>query len=273
MSTCDPRPLDALVALVTGAAGGGIGEHAAMLLADSGATVLVNGRDAERVRAVVAEITARGGKAHALVADVSRADAVAAMCAQALQIQGHVDIVVHNAAGGAPNAPVEALDPADWRADMATILDAAFELCRHLVPGMRASGFGRIVFVSSSAARRGSFGRAASYAAAKAGLHGLARQLALELGPDGIAVNVVAPSQIDTPRVRRNGRRNDESLTAYARTVPLRRVGRPDEVARLIVHLSDPRAGYLTGAVIPIDGGSALAGSATATLAREPELS
>lgn len=262
----DEPPLEGLVALVTGSSGGGIGECTAWLLASLGAAVLIHGRSETRTVAVATKMCSAGYVAKPVVGDLSDQGDLVRVCDEALQWRGAVPILVHNAAGGVAPTAIDLLSLSEWRSDISTILEAAYGLCHRLVPAMRRSRLGRIVFVSSSAARRGTLGRASSYAAAKAGLHGLASQLALELGSEGITVNAVAPSQIDTPRIRAGGRRTDSSLEAFGRSLPVGRVGRADEVARVIALLCDPRIGYLTGTVIDVDGGASLASRLNATL-------
>ncbi|MFD0278264.1 SDR family NAD(P)-dependent oxidoreductase [Kitasatospora sp. NPDC127111] len=248
-------------ALVTGAGGGGVGTAVAHRLARTH-HVLLNGapRHLPALEELAAAIRAAGGSAEPLVADVTDRDGLRAALAGR-----PVDAFVHNAAPSLPHRPVHLLSPADWRGDVEPVLGGALNGVGLVAPGMIERGTGRIVLVSSSAAFRGTFGRSASYAAAKAALHGLVAQLALELGPYGITANAVAPSQVATPRALRGGRRTPESLSRQAAAVPLRRVGEPDDVASLIAYLCGAPAGYLTGQVIRIDGGSSLASPTTMT--------
>ena len=265
----DPPKLryDDSVALVTGATGGGIGTMTARYLAAGGAAVGINGRDPDAVREVAESIRAEGGRALELPADVSSASEVSAAVEALVARYGTVDILVHSAAPDSANKPVEELDADDWELDIDTILGGAFHCVAAVAPHMKKSRRGRIVFVSSSAAVRGTWGRGVQYAAAKAGLHGLAKRLALELGEFQVTVNCVAPSQIDTPRIRKGGRRTTASLAQYARqSVPLGRVGTPIEVAGLVGFLASDVASYITGQVISIDGGASLAQKTTRTL-------
>lgn len=255
----------ARVALVTGAAGGGVGTCTARTLAQSGFAVAVHGRDATAVAQVVAGIERAGGQAAGFLADLSDPAAPGALVTQVRDRLGPITAFVHNAADGVAHCLLEDLTLEAWRRDQSVILEAAFLLSAQVLSDMRRAGAGRIVFVSSSAALRGSFGRAGCYAAAKAGLAGLATQIAVEYGPHGVTANVVAPSQIDTPRIRRNGRRSDAQLAARGASFPLRRVGRPEDVARTIDFLCSEAAGYMTGMILPIDGGSRLAGGETKT--------
>lgn len=253
------------VAIVTGAAGGGVGTCTAKALARAGFAVAVHGRSEASVATAVRSVESGGGRAKGFVADLSDPRAAAALVNEVRTRIGPVTALVHNAADGVPHCMLEDLTLDDWRRDQSVILEAAFLLSAQVLPDMRHAGGGRIVYVSSSAALRGSFGRAAGYAAAKAGLAGLANQIAVEYGPHGVTANVVAPSQIDTPRIRRNGRRSDAQLAARGANFPLRRVGRPEDVAETINFLCSDAAGYLTGTVLPIDGGSRLAGGETRT--------
>ncbi|MFF8413032.1 SDR family NAD(P)-dependent oxidoreductase [Streptomyces omiyaensis] len=266
MSSSDPAgpPADnrgPSFALVTGAGGGGIGRAVAHRLARTH-HVLLNGtpRRLAALERLAAEIRAAGGHAEPAVADVTDREGLRAALAGR-----PVDVLVHNAAPSLPHRPVHLLSPEEWRGDLEPILGGALNGVALVAPGMIERGTGRIVLVSSSAAFRGTFGRSASYAAAKAALHGLVAQLALELGPYGITANAVAPSQVATPRALRGGRRTPESLGRQAAAVPLRRVGEPDDVASLIAHLCGASAGYLTGQVIRVDGGSSLASPTTMT--------
>lgn len=175
-----------------------------------------------------------------------------------------IDTVVCNAAPSFRRCSIDEYPAAQWASELGTILTGSFNVIRATAGSMMREGFGRIVLVSSSAADRGTWGRGVGYAAAKAGLHGLARQLGLELGPHGVTVNCVAPSQIDTPRVRRGGRRTEASLAAYARdAVPVGRVGRPDDVVSAVRFLIDRGSSYITGQIVHVDGGSALASRRT----------
>lgn len=251
------------VAVVTGAGGGGIGTSTALALAAQGYAVCVHGRVLGRLEPITRSIVEQGGAAISLATDLADPTSADELILHVRERLGPVSALVHNAADGVPHRPLEDLTLAEWRRDQAVILEAAFILSARALIQMRRQCFGRIVFVSSSAALRGSFGRSACYAAAKAGLIGLAKQIAIEYGPFGVTANVVAPSQIDTPRIRKDARRTEAQLTARGTGIPLRRVGRAQDVAGAIGFLCSDAGSYLTGTVLPIDGGSQLAGAET----------
>jgi 3-oxoacyl-[acyl-carrier protein] reductase len=233
-------------ALVTGASRG-IGAAIARRLAASGNAVVVNYRSNDAAAAaVVAEIVAAGGRATACRFDVADADATEAAITDLLG-QGDIDIVVNNA-GITRDGPFPGLEREAWDAVLRTTLDGFYNVTRPLVMPMVRRRWGRIVNVSSVSGISGNRGQT-NYAAAKAGLVGATKSLAIELGKRGITVNAVAPGLIDTDML------TGLPLAEIVPTIPLRRLGKPAEVADLVAFLASDAAAYITGQVIAIDGG------------------
>jgi 3-oxoacyl-[acyl-carrier protein] reductase len=236
--------------LITGSSRG-IGRATALALAADGWTVAVHYRSrAEKAEAVAAEIRAIGGRAQTFCADVSDAAQAAALVKAVETALGPITGLVCNA--GVIRTQFTAMTAAeDWRAVLATNLDGAFYCTKAVIRGMMRQRSGRIVYVSSDAALLGDLMRAA-YSASKAGLLGLTKSVARELAPSGITVNAVAPGVIatdmtaDTPETRRA-----KQLAA----IPLARFGESAEVAAVIRFFLSPRAAYITGQVLSVDGG------------------
>jgi 3-oxoacyl-[acyl-carrier protein] reductase len=238
------------VAVVTGASRG-IGKAVAQHLARLGAGVVVNYKSqAEAAAAVVAEIVAHGGVAEAIEGDVSRAEAVDALFRQAVGRFGRCDILVNNAGIIRDNLLLR-LEAADFDAVLETNLKGAFLCARAALKPMLRQRFGRIVNMSSVVGLHGNPGQT-NYAAAKAGLIGLTRALAKEVGSRQITVNAVAPGFIETDITSHLG---DASRTALLERIPLGRLGTADDVAGLVGFLCSPAAAYITGQVIAVDGG------------------
>jgi NAD(P)-dependent dehydrogenase (short-subunit alcohol dehydrogenase family) len=258
------------VAIVTGAGGGGCGGAIAVALAKQGAAVVANGLEHHRDALEALDRDEPALTILPWIADVTRAEQVHRMVEAAESELGAPTIAVHNAAPSLPPVAIDALRPDHWRAELDVILDGAYNLASATVPCLRKRGGGRLIFISSNAAHRGARGRSASYSAAKAGLHGLAMHLALELGPANITCNVVVPSQVDTRRARRDGRRTESSMRRSAALVPLGRVGRPSDVAGVVAFLASAAAEYINGQLICVDGGSSLASPMTALPRRSP---
>ncbi len=240
------------VALVTGASRG-IGRAIAVELARAGFAVGVNYvRRLDQAEETVAAITAGGGAATALQADVADPRAVESMFAAIETHFGRLDALVNNAGIGTRIESLTAIDDATWRRTLAVNLDGAFYCIRAAVPRLRAAGGGRIVNISSGAAKTGGM-VGAHYAASKAGLLALTAKAARELARDGIAVNAVLPSVIET-----------EMLDALAGTAearerlraqfPIGRFGRPEEVAQVVRFLIAEAPSYLTGEFISLRG-------------------
>jgi len=233
------------IALVTGASRG-IGAAIAIALAEAGAAVAVNYRErADDAEKVVGKIKDMGGRAIAIAADVSQAASVANMVDRAASALGPIDILVNNA-GIAIVRGIDDLTESDFDATIVTNLKSAFLCTQAVLPAMRAKKWGRIVNVSSGAARgAGSIG--VHYNASKAGMEGLTRGYAARLVKEGITVNAVAPSLIETDMMR--GRSD------LASRIPLGRMGRPEEVAKaaVLVLAND----YMTGQTIALNGGMA----------------
>jgi 3-oxoacyl-[acyl-carrier protein] reductase len=237
------------VAIVTGG-GRNIGRAIALELAAAGAGVVVNGRsNAEAVDGVVREIEARGGRALAAMADVADEAAVARMIAAAAGRFGRIDVVVNNAAGR-PEQAFETMSLADWRGVLATILDGAFLVAKGALPHLRQSGAGAIVNIGGVSGHIGTRQRA-HVVTAKSGLAGLTRALAHELAADGITVNCVAPGLIDTARDPNAPLPHHHSVS---RTL-MGRLGAPDDIAALVRFLAGPRARYITGQTLHVNGG------------------
>ena len=231
------------VALVTGGSRG-IGRAVAISLAEAGAAVAVNYLSkAGEAKAVVEAIHKLGGRAITVGADVSRAAAVTGIVAGVERELGPVDILINNA-GIAINRPVEELTEEDFDRTMAVNLKSVFLCTQAVLPGMRKRRWGRIVNISSGAAR-GAGGVGPHYNASKAGMEGMTRGYAARLVKDGITVNAVAPSLIETDMVT--------AVASSAARIPLGRFGKPEECAKIVMMLLDNE--YMTGQTVAMSGG------------------
>jgi len=245
------------VALITGAARG-LGLAAAERFLAGGARVVVNVRRPEQAAAVAARLDEHGGggeraeRVLVLPGDVASSATVRAMVARALERFGRLDVLVNNAAA-AFSTRFEQIGEEEWRRAVDVNLTAAFFCIQAALPAMKANRYGRVVNLSSTAGKSVSTLGGAHYTASKAGLLGLTRAAAKELGPHGITVNAVCPGLIDTELTREHA--TPEQLAVHARSFPVPRLGTAAEVAELISFLASERAGYITGAAIDINGG------------------
>jgi NAD(P)-dependent dehydrogenase (short-subunit alcohol dehydrogenase family) len=247
------------VALVTGASRG-IGAATSEVLGRRGAQVALSARTEPDLEQVAARIRDAGGQALVVPCDVLDPTEIEAAIEAVVKRCGRLDILVNNAGLGTPAMPVETIPPADWDRTVALNLKAAFLCIRAAAPLMKRQGYGRIVNVSSIAGRNFSLLSGPQYSAAKAGLIGFTRHMAVELGPFGIGVNSVAPSVVLTERVRAKWEaRAEEDRQRILAGIPLRRLARPEEVATVIAFLASDDASYVNGACIDINGGSYLA--------------
>ena len=247
--------LSGQVALVTGASSG-IGRHLAQLLAAAGAKVALAARRADRLGEAAAEISAAGGQGLPIACDVTRSDSVAAAVATAEEELGPLTILVNNA-GVTVAKPVLQHTEEEWDYVLDTNLKGAWlmarEFAQHLVDRQRP---GRIINIASILGVR-TIARVPSYTAAKAGLIHLTRVLAMELARYGILVNAIAPGYVETD-FNREFLRSEAGRKLEAR-IPLRRIGRPDDLDGAMLLLASPAGAYITGAVIAVDGGHGVA--------------
>lgn len=245
------RSVAGQVVLITGA-GSGIGRATAHLFADEGARVAVTDLDADRVGTVVDEITAAGLEAKGWELDVTDPVAIDAVVGQVADWGGRLDILVNNA-GVSFGRPIDDPDFEDaWHLSIDVMLTAQMRLIRVALPRLREAEAGRIVNVSSTEGVGGS-AHTAGYTAAKHGVIGLTRSLAVELGETCITVNAVCPGPIHTGMTSAIP---DEAKVKFARRrVPVRRYGEPEEIAHGILHLALPASGYITGHALLVDGG------------------
>lgn len=240
------------VAVVTGA-GRGIGEGIATTLADAGAAVVCAARRLDEIERVAAGIRARGGKAIAVVTDVTDNSAVEALAAAAVREFGHLDIWVNNAGGSPIQTPLTELDPAEWEATLRLNLTAVWvgtnTAARHMRDG------GRVVNISSRAAVMTVPG-SGHYAAAKAGVNSLTVTFAKELGPR-IRVNCVMPGAVPTEIMMTAMRLDDADLATLERRLrlPMRRLGTPEDLGAAVLYFVSPASSWVTGQVLSVDGG------------------
>ena len=248
-------PTDKPVAIVTGA-GSGIGAATARLLAERGMIVVLVGRREEKLTGVAQAIEAAGGEAMILPADVSQANTPWEIVERVLARYGRIDALVNDAAGLIAK-PFDQFSVAEFDEQVATNVRSVFFLIQAALPALRRSPSPAIVNLSSSV---GSWVRVenALYSMTKAAVEHLTRCLAAELAADNIRVNAIAPGPAVTAILTTLGNDIDKVHEELTATVPLGRMGAPEELARWIAYLVDPQASWVTGAIIPVDGGQTL---------------
>lgn len=246
------RSMKGLTVLVTGAASG-MGRATAEVFAAEGANVALTDLSAEAVGAIAAELRGKGLSAAGWALDVSDHAAIRRVVDEVATRFGGLDALVNNA-GISAFCPIDDEDQYDlvWDRAVSVLLTAHQRMIRAALPHLRRSASPRIVNIASTEAL-GATSRNSPYAAAKAGVTGLTRALAVELGKDGITVNAICPGPIDTGMTAKVPDA-DKQTYAHRRTA-LRRYGLPEEVAHMTVSLCLPAASYITGATIPVDGG------------------
>jgi NAD(P)-dependent dehydrogenase (short-subunit alcohol dehydrogenase family) len=242
--------------LVTGSTAG-IGKHVALMCAREGARVVVHGRNAERGAAVVEAIRAAGGEGHFVAADLSREEECSRLVTEATERLGGLTVVVNNAASDAigTRAPFGETESAHWEKVLLGTLTSAAWVTRAAIAPMLAAGHGSIVNISSRQAERVSPGNAA-YAAAKGGLNALTRAIAVDYGRRGIRCNALSVGYVVNER-------RDASMTETRRReiedMHLTRPGHPDDIAYAVVFLASRESDFITGTLIPVDGGATVA--------------
>ena len=241
------------MALVTGSSRG-LGKGIAERLAEDGFAVAVNGSDAHRTADVAAAIAASGGRAEAFAADVTDAQQVDGLVADIGERLGPVMVLVLNATGAQPEAPIPEVSWDDHLDQLRFFVQSPILVGRAVLPGMQGVRYGRIVHIDSEVAHLPRPGRSA-YATAKSAQIGLMRAWARELAADGITVNSVAPGFIP---VERHADVPEPEMAAYRSSVPAGRMGTLDDVAAAVSYLASEAAGFVTGQRLVVDGGRAL---------------
>ena len=233
-------------ALITGASGG-IGAEVARALHAAGATVGLSGTRIESLQTLAAEL---GDRAHVLLCDLSDSVAVDALVKQAADAMGAVDILVNNA-GITRDGLMMRMSDDDWLSVIEVNLNSTFRLCRAALRGMMKARWGRIINITSVVAQAGNPGQV-NYAAAKAGIAGMSKSLAQEVGSRGITVNCVAPGLVET---QMTAKLTDDQRGKILAGVPVGRMAHPLEIAAGVLYLSSIEAAYVTGATLDINGG------------------
>jgi 2-hydroxycyclohexanecarboxyl-CoA dehydrogenase len=244
------------VAIVTGAAKG-IGAAIAEVFVREGARVAVVDLDLSGAEGVVKNLTGLGADAVAVRADVTRAADVGAAVDLVTRRWGRVDVLVNNAGGFAVFRDTEDIPEEEWHSIVASNLTSVFLFSKAVVPLMERQGSGRIVNLASVVARGAAVRVTSHYAAAKAGVIGFTRHLALEVAAHGITVNAVAPGTTATDRVLRA--RTPEDTRRVAEAIPARRLGEPREIAEVVAFLASDEAAFVNGATLDVNGGQAMA--------------
>jgi len=247
--------LSGRVALVTGATGG-LGRDMVTVLAAQGARVIATDHDLARCEALAQELGAQGATVHALGADLSHADAIDCLVAQALEVEPCIDILVCNAGIPGPAGPLGHVADADWQAVMQINLRSVVHLTASLVPAMASRGHGSVVLLSSIAGLRGN-GAIGLYSLTKAALASLARNLAVQWGPKGVRCNAVSPGLIRTP-LSTDLMANEAFMQRRMQMTPLRRVGEPHEVAGAVAFLASAAGAFVNGHNLVVDGGTTI---------------
>jgi 3-oxoacyl-[acyl-carrier protein] reductase len=244
------------VAIITGA-GHGIGKAYARKFAQEGATVVIADIDARSGDGVAKTLLDSGLSAWSRAADVTNLESIDGLARETAEKFGRIDVLVNNAGmihvgmDGQPGGPFVELEDADWDLDLRLNLETTYTVTRAVLPGMVERGWGRIVMVSSVTGSVATNAGSAGYAAAKAGMDGLMRTIALETGAAGVTVNSVGPGWIAT------GSQLPEEADAGVHT-PVGRSGTPAEIGEVIAFLASERASYVTGALIVVDGGNTI---------------
>ncbi len=266
MTTPGTGRLDGKAAVIVGAGQTdgetiGNGRATALLFARHGARLLLVDRDEASVTATRDAIVAEGGQAEILVADITRLDDCRALVARAVSQLGRLDILHNNVGIGAGDARPADLDGDAWDRILDVNLKAMWQTCKEAVPAMRDQGGGAIVNISSLAAVAAA-NTLTAYKVSKAGVNALTQTLATTYARDGIRANAIMPGLIDTPMgvdaaARARGMSRQELATGRARAVPLGHQGTAWDVAHAALYLASDEAGFVTGVVLPVDGGQA----------------
>ncbi len=243
--------IDGQVAVVSGGTKG-IGLACAERFAAEGARVAVISRNEDNGREALQKLQCHTNEAMFVRADCTSGDDVRSAIASVVERWGRIDILVNCPGGFRAVPPIEEIDEAAWRTALDWNLTSKFLVLKDVVPHMKRNRYGRIVNVASVAGRTGIAQAPLEYSTAKAGVEGLTRRIAVELAPFGITANVVAPGTTLSPRVARVSERRLEQIR---QGIPVGRLGQPDEIAHGIWYLCTPGAGFVTGAVLDMNGG------------------